>query len=292
MIWKNQEGNLFKKLWYSLSWYGRRMMDNSHLSVYLILKDGRDISKLRVWVSRFFDIITYGFHLRACNITLWASILPQELFLTQLLKNEHSSLSIYRFEKHVSKRNFWWKSQKCGHFLSSSTHDKEIADQSSPSSSNAQRITFFFDIGLIWFKSVRRTFCRQFQKSPYLVPISSHSWDILKSNFSPLYLKNNQNGPSQATLQTKISHFIFKEQKKFLIYLRSFKSCRALESAILSWDTLYRLQSTSKYNRVRPISGTLFIAECQNWSPSLTGRWSLWKSFVFFFYVFSRLLQA
>jgi len=214
-------------------------MDISHLSIHLMLEDGKDIPKLRVWVSRFFDIITYGFHLRACDITLWASILPQELFLTQLLKNEHSSLSIYRFEKHVSKRNFWWKSQKCGHFLSSSTHDKEIADQCSPSSSNAQRITFFSDIDLIWFKSVRRTFCRQFQKSPYLVPISSHSWDMLKSNFSALYLKDNQNGPSQATLQTKISHFIFKEQKKFSIYPKPFRSYRALESAILSWDTLY-----------------------------------------------------
>ena len=196
-------------------------------------------SFLASFLSWSLDIITYDSHLHACDITLWASIFLQQLFLRLLLKNEHSSLSVYRFEKHVIKRNFWWESQKCGHYLSSSTHDKETADQSSLNSSNAQRITFFSDIGLIWFKFVRRTFHQQFQKSPYLVIISSHSWDILKSNFSALYLKDNQNGPSQATPQTKISHFIFKEQKKFLIYLQPFKSYRALESAILSWDTLY-----------------------------------------------------
>jgi len=124
-------------------------------------------------------------------------------------------------------------------FLSSSTHEREISDQSSPNSSNARRITFFSDIGLIWLRSVRRTFYRQFQKSPYLVTISSHSWDIPKSNFSALYLKDNQNGPSQDTPWTKISHFISKKQKKFLNYPKPFKSYRALESAILSWDTLY-----------------------------------------------------
>ena len=181
-------------------------------------------SFLANFLSWSFDIITYDFYRRACDITPWASILLQQLFLMLLLKNEHSSLLVYRFGKHVIKLNFRWESQKFGHFLSSSTHDREIFDQSFPSSSNARRITFFSDFGWIWFQSVRRTFYRQLQKSTYLVTISSHGWDILKSNFSALYLKDNQNGPSQATIQTKISHFIFKEQKKFPIHFKSFKS--------------------------------------------------------------------
>jgi len=96
-------------------------------------------------------------------------------------------------------------------FLSSSTHDREICDQNSPSCSNPRRLTFFFDICLIWFRFVRRTFYQQFQKSPFLVTISSHSWDFLKPNISALYLKDNQNEPSQTAPETKVSHFIFEE---------------------------------------------------------------------------------
>jgi len=115
----------------------------------------------------------------------------------------------------------------------------------------------FFDIGLIWFRFVRRTFHRQFQKSPYLVTISSHSWDCLKPNFSALYLEDNQNKPSQIALETKVPHLIFKEQKKFLNYLKLFKSYRALESAISSWDTLYSFERGA-------IQVTEMITEHQN----------------------------